>query len=135
MTQKVFLYSELSEKSKKNARQWWINTELKDPGWETEHWASFEKAKKELEKSDIPEAINKSENLKLTGYIADLYLRDFIEEYNISKYSLNLFPDLEAYFRRKWDEEMQSRIDDIEFIENELKSNAFTFFSCGGRRN
>jgi hypothetical protein len=135
MTKQRFFYSELSEQSKTVARSWWINSELINSSLQQDHNKSLESAIKAITNLSLVEAIAQSINMKLTGYLADQYLSDFIEEFGISENNQGFVDDLRNYYKNKWEEELSYRINDIEFIGEQLASLGSIFSVHGDQCN
>ena len=107
----VYKYDELpTAAAKKAAREWWINSEIEDPAWRNQHNHSRAAALEELRSGrDINEIKRRSFDCELTGYCDDAILSDLIEEL------------------------LTSRINDIDYIEENIISNGYEFYENGER--
>lgn len=134
ITQNIYKYDELpTEEAKEKARDWWIEGEIQDPAFKAEHLKSMESAI-ELFESDKPigEIIQESEYCKMTGYYADSFLADCIDENYPYQNTRGVDADvIKSYYEDKWNKELEDRLKDVKYIEENILANEYEFFEDG----
>lgn len=148
----VFKFEELSDTAKEKAREWWCDLERQDPAWYEEHFASMNAAIKELpsrEYDDNEDAFNKeaisifkdliakAEGCKLTGYSADIFaaeaFKSFIDDIAENEYYSfeNASCHITLLYEKKWEEEISSRLEDNEYVDENITTNDYEFLEDG----
>lgn len=133
LTKMLFLYEELCDEAKKNAKDWWKKLEKEDPAWRNEHQKSMLAALKlsHTGKSH-DEMIKESQELKMTGYWADSLLALFISR---TEFTFIKDKQLVDFYESAWKDDLKQRLNDDSYIEEAIIANAYTFTSAGERRN
>ena len=68
-----------------------------------------------------------AEKLELTGYCADYYLKEYLEDYE-GPYTTRR---LEYFYGLKWEQELESRLNDVKGIEETIRANEYEFTEDG----
>lgn len=131
----VYRYEELpTEEAKEKARDWWVSCELQDPAWRTEHFTSMDEALKMVSEYgegniEFQEILKRSEEGKLTGYCADAIL-------GVLMIKLKRMPhpeEIEEKYNKEWEDEINARIEDKEYIEDAIMANLYEFLEDGSK--
>lgn len=124
----IYQYNELPEEAKEKARKWWIDSELEMPAWYEEHFNSMNAAIAATKKeSDIAQLKDRSLKCEFTGYCADALLSDLI----IKLGHIPSESEITVYYDNEWEKELNERILDTEYIEENIIINEYWFFSDG----
>lgn len=125
----IYLYDELpTEEAKAKAREWWVDLEVQCPAWFDEHFESMHKCVELIQlERNIKKLSRMSGECEITGYCADFTLSLMIKE-------LNRIPsesEIIQRFNKDWMEELNERIEDIAYIEENIESNRYEFTAEG----
>ena len=130
----VYLYDELqTDEAKGKARAWWINGEAECPAWRDEHFESMNKAIDVC--SNLPQNYNlkplikDAEESKFTGYCGDALLSDLIKKIK----RIPSIDEVKEYYSERWDQELDERLSDINYIEECILINEYEFLEDGRR--
>ena len=125
----VYKYDELTtENAKEKARQWFIEIEQSCPAWLDEHTESMNKSVELAKSGKSKEEISKvSEDIAITGYCADAFLADLIKELG----KIPTAEEIEEKYNLEWNKEMEERLTNVEYIEENIISNEYEFFENG----
>ncbi len=128
-TIKIYQFSELSEKAKQVAREWWLDCELQDPAWFSEHFESMKCAVEAVSEYNYnkQKVLEDSENCNWTGYCADAILADWVKKND------GIIPSpraIEALYQDAWQNELDSRCEP-DYIDEQIEANEYEFLESG----
>jgi hypothetical protein len=137
----LYKFSELSDKAKERAREWWWNCEASDPAWQSEHKESASHAFREVSRlhkrmenypeeisdtlEDWANVIKESRDIKWTAYTDDSILYDNAEPSTIPHPAT-----VADWYDDAWNAEIEDRLSD-ESVDENILANDYEFDESG----